>query len=531
MAAPIPLSGRPVRALVLWCPNWSIEAVRRTLGRETPRLLALTHAGRLVAVSPAAADEAVTVGLRVREAQVRCADLTVLPHDPEVDERHFAPVLRAVEKVVPHVHLVRPGTVALRITGAARFYGSEDAVAEALLDQLNDLQVPDARIAIADGLFAAQQATHTSSAERPYVNLSSHDTGRFLRTLPVESVATEVDQPELAKTLRSMGIRHLGSFADLPRQQVHTRFGEAGLRAHRLACGQDVPLLRSEPGPRDLSVRLSCEPGADAEAITRACLAPCEELGRRLRTGGQVCHEIRISISTEAGLVHERRWRHTWPFGAQEMNERVRWQLEDLAAEHNDTHGETHAHDSISSVTVTAESPTAASEHAQGLWGERPDRHIVHAITGLQHELGHAGVLSVDLVGGRLLHERQRMRPWGDAPPARTRREQPWPGSLPGPAPATVFTRARPAQVGAENGEQVVVDPRGNLSAPPARWRPAHDRSGWLRILHWNGPWPVRQHWWSKPLQVNRFQIIDESGDAWLLITSANGWWIEARYD
>ena len=58
MAAPLPLSSRPARALVAWCPNWSIEAVGRTLGSKTPALLALTRAGRVVAVSPAAADEA-----------------------------------------------------------------------------------------------------------------------------------------------------------------------------------------------------------------------------------------------------------------------------------------------------------------------------------------------------------------------------------------------------------------------------------------------------------------------------------------
>lgn len=528
MAAPLPLSSRPARALVAWCPNWSIEAVGRTLGSKTPALLALTRAGRVVAVSPAAADEAVTPGLRIREAQVRCPDLVVLPHDPEVDERHFAPVLRAIEKVVPHVHVSRPGTAALRITGAARFYGGEDAVAEALFDQLGDAQVADVRMAIADGLFAAEQAAYATSGGRPYLNLSPQQTAQFLRTLPVDAVATYVEQPELAKTLRSMGIRHLGSFAELPREQVHARFGPAGLRAHRLAGGHDSPLLRSAPIPDDLSVRVACDPTSDIGLIARTCLRDCRVLTERLRRAGQVCHEIRVSIRAESGMVHERRWRHTWPFGASEMTERVRWQLEDLATEHS---GSAHDFDGVTSVTIYAESPTAAGEHAQGLWGERPDEHIVHTVTGLQHELGHAGVCSASLVGGRLLHERQEVRPWGEAPPERSRLEQPWPGTLPGPAPATVFNRARPAEVCAPDGDPVTVDPRGNISGVPARWRPAHDRSPWRAITHWGGPWPVRQHWWQKPLQVNRFQVVDEAGEAWLLIVSAQGWWIEARYD
>ncbi|RYG76829.1 DNA polymerase Y family protein [Yimella sp. RIT 621] len=526
MTASIPLSTRPARALVVWCPNWSIEAVRRSMGSAAPSAFALVRAGRLVAVCETAAQEAVTVGLRVREAQVRCPNLVVLQHDPALDERRFAPVLRAVEKLVPHMQVLRPGTIAMRIAGASRFYGSEDAVVESLFDQLSDTDVPDARIAVAEGLFAAEQAAYATTPERPFVNLSADDTHRFLRTLPVEAVAQEIDQLDLAKTLRRMGIRNLGGFARLPRQQVHARFGEGGLRAHRLASGQDAPLLRTSPVPTDLSVRAVCDPPAtDTATITHWVRVHCEQLTERLRRAGQVCHEIRVELRTEAGVVHERRWRHTWPFGVDDMVERVRWQLDDFDAEQQTRF------DAISSVAVAAESPTAASEHAQGLWGERPDRHIVHALTSLQHELGHSGVCSATLVGGRLLHERQAIRPWGDAAPAQARLEQPWPGTVPGPAPATVFRRARPAEVSTDDGEAVGVDSRGNLSRPPTHWRPAHDRSPRRRIVAWNGPWPLRQHWWQKPLQVNRFQIIDDASQAWLLIAAPNGWWIEARYD
>lgn len=526
MTAPLPLSAQPVRTLVLWCPNWPIVAFTKSLGSSAPEHFALASAGRVVAVSEGAAGEAVDVGLRVREAQVRCPGLTVLAHDPAVDERHFAPVLRAIETVVPHVQVLRPGSVAVRITGAARFYGGEDAVIERLLDQTHEAELPDVRIAIAQGLFAAEQAAFSTSAERPVVNLSATTTIQFLRTLPVETIAAFVGQPEMAKTLRRMGIRNLGSLARLPRRSVHSRFGDAGLRARLLAEGRDTPLLAEATVPTDLSVRALCDPpSVDVEIILATIRPRCVELTERLTRASLVCHEMRVELSTEAGVVHARQWRHTWPFGTDDLVERVRWQLDDFGAEHLDSH------DGITSVRVTAESPTPANEHAQGLWGERPEEHIVHTVTSLQHELGHGGVRSASLVGGRLLHERQSTRPWGDAPPRQARLDQPWPGALPGPAPATVFERAQPAQVCACDGSAVTVDPRGRLSGTPSSWRPAHDRSAQRQIVAWNGPWPVRQHWWQKPLQINRFQIIDDQSHAWLLVVTADGWWIEARYD
>ncbi len=529
--APVLTAAPPARTLVLHCPDWPVEAARRSLGDDAPPLLALVAKGAVVAVSPAAREESVATGLRLREAQTRCPELTVLPHDPAVDERWFTPVLRAVERVVPHVHLIRQGCVAVRITGAARFYGSEEAVVELLLDQLAELDLDDVRLAVADGLFAAEQAAGSTTAERPVLVLPSRDTTAFLRTLPVTTVAAAVDQPKLAISLQRMGIRSLGALAKLPREQVHARFGEAGRRAHQLAWGEDAPLLPVHEVPDDLTVRVGCdEPCNDSERLTELCRSHAHTLVERLRTRSLVVHQIRVTLTTDRGHRDERSWRHAWPFTVHDMVERVRWQLEDLSAEGLDPH------DGVVAIEVGALSPTPAAAHAQGLWGERPDQHILHAITTLQHDLGHTGVRVGSVVGGRLLHERVVTRPWGDAPPADRSLDRPWPGALPGPGPATVFATAQPAVVLAADGQEVSVDRRGNLSAPPANWQPAHQRSRPRRIVAWNGPWPIRQHWWqSGATSLSRFQIVDDSGDAWLLLRSVDaavgGWWIEARYD
>lgn len=531
-AAPTLTAAPPARTLVVWCPDWSVEAARRSLGADAPDLLALVSKGKVVAASAAARAEAVTVGLRLREAQNRCPDLSVVAHDPAVDERWFTPVLRAVERVVPHVHLLRQGCLAVRIGGAARFYGGEDAVAELLLDQLADLGLDDVRMAVSDGLFAAEQAACSTTAERPVLVLPSEHTTAFLRTLPVTTVAEAVDQPGLATLLQRMGIRSLGAFAKLPRAQVDARFGPAGKRAHQLAWGEDAPVLPVHAVPDDLTVRTVCDdPCDDSERLTQLCRPQAHTLAQRLNTRSLVTHEIRVTLTTDSGRSYERSWRHAWPFTTHDMTERVRWQLEDLAADEAEQRGSDARRDGVVAVEIGAHSPTPAAAHAQGLWGERPDQHITHAVTALQHDLGHAGVRIGSVVGGRMLHERSTTRPWGDAPPADRSTDRPWPGALPGPQPATVFDAAQPAVVRSADGGEVTVDPRGNLSAAPELWGPAHDGSRPRRIVAWNGPWPIRQHWWQEPTSLSRFQVVDDAGEAWLLLRSRDGWWIEARYD
>ena len=52
-------------------------------------------------------------------------------------------------------------------------------------------------------------------------------------------------------------------------------------------------------------------------------------------------------------------------------------------------------------------------------------------------------------------------------------------------------------------------------------------------VTHWAGPWPVQQRWWDAPRsrRATRFQLVDEHGDAWLVLRENDRWWAEARYD
>ncbi|WP_446665143.1 DNA polymerase Y family protein [Flexivirga sp. B27] len=527
------ISSSPVRVMLVWCPGWSVLAARLTQGITADQALALADRGTVVACSPAAKLEGVTAGLRIRQAQHRCPDLIVLPHDLVAEARAFEPMLHAVEEKIPDVHVVRPGVAAVRAQGAGRFYGGEHAAASALFTHLRDfteheLRLPvDLRVAVADGLFTAEQAAYTSSSVAPIHIVPAGGSADFLAGLPV---AVACDK-KLDNLLQRMGIRTLGDLMQLPRDQVHARFGAAGLRAHQLAGGEDTPILSPRTVPPELGMRVLFDPATDlVEQIIARCEPAAADFTQLLTRASLICTEIRVTVQLEPDTLFERLWRHPWQFGSSEVLDRIRWQLEDLAAEAT-TVDDDSLGASVLSVQVLPESVDNAEHHAQGLWGDRPDEKVEHALTTLQHRLGHDAVLTSTVSGGRLLHERRVLRPWGDAlPTVRERRlEQPWPGTVPGPSPATVFSSARQVQVCTDVGEPITVDARGGVSGEPAWLRLPGNTA--RRVAQWAGPWPIQQRWWRKGKRLNRFQLVDNQSSAWLLLAEGDTWFIEARYD
>ena len=112
-----------VRTLVLCCPEWPVVAA----GAVPDQPLAVVHANRVIASSPAARFEGVTPGLRRREAQGRCPGLDVVAADPARDARAFEPLAVALDVLTPRIEMTRPGTIAFATHGPSRYFGGDDA--------------------------------------------------------------------------------------------------------------------------------------------------------------------------------------------------------------------------------------------------------------------------------------------------------------------------------------------------------------------------------------------------------------------
>jgi protein ImuB len=518
------------RSMVLWIPDWPIIASLRVSpvargssisAADAP--VALIEKGTVFACSAFARIEGVQRGLRVREAQARCTDLIVRPYDAQLDSRTFETIVASIEELMPGVQLIRPGLAAVRSRGPARYYGGEKPAGLALVTLLDELGVPGARVGIADGPFTAEQAARTAtSANRVRVVPEAQSTV-FLATLPVSLI----ENTTLVTLLRRLGISTLGQFAALPAADVLGRFGPEGAHLHALAGGLDSRPIVPHIPPEELDVAVAFEPALDrVDQVTFGVRASADYFVQKLVAAKLVCTTLRIEIETELGDYSERSWLHPRSFTAADVVDRVRWQLQGSAEVDSGLRS------GVSTVRIVPESVDAIGNHEVGLFGAGPDERIHNGLARVQSMLGHDGVLTGVVSGGRTLADRAKTVPWGDRPLLPRSPLLPWPGQLPKPLPATIFAAPHPVFVYGADGSDVVVDERGRFSIAPARFSPASGKD--LRqITAWAGPWPIAERWWDADaaLSAFRFQVVDDLGVAWLLVLTGSSWTAEARYD
>lgn len=536
------------RALVVWIPDWPIHAYLQDQpdaeaedpGTERPLsapAIALIAGHRVVACSAAARAEGVRIGLREREAQMRCPELIVRPHDPEVDERRFAPIIAAIEQLIPGVESRRPGVCAMRARGPARFYGGEEPAAVALLELARTLELPELRVGIADGLFAAEQAARTTGSApaahspRPGVQIvAPGGSAAFLSPLPVGRAAAS----DFAEVLQGLGIRTLGALAALPESAVRERFGATGVATHRRATAAG-PVHGVELRPRDpvreFAVELAFEPPLDsADQLAFACVTLAERFIAGLAEERLVCTALRIELTDDIGVRHEREWAHPHRFTASDTVGRIRWQASALPQT-----GE-RGGAGITLIRITPTHTDRAAAHEPGLWSTEPEERVHHHLSRAQTRLGHAAVGTMQLTGGRRLADRQRLVPWGTtrirsrARSPRASAAGPWPGALTGAIPSRVFPEPFPAELRDASGAPVSVDTEDLLTAPPAQLQVAQTRFP-QPVQDWSHPWPLRERWWEGAPERIRLQLQLAGGDAWLLSYERGAWFAEGRYD
>jgi protein ImuB len=522
------MSDRIARSMVLWIPDWPIIAAIRVGQLPPDDPIALIDKGIVFACSASARIEGVQRGIRVREAQARCTDLTVLPYDPQLDQRTFETVVTSIEELMPGVQLVRPGIAAIRSRGPARYYGGEKPAGLALTTLLDELGIAASRIGIADGPFTAEQAARTTTPRNRVRVVPEGEAAEFLGPLPISLVET----PALVTLLKRLGIRTLADFASLPADDVLGRFGAEGAHLHALAGGLDSrPIIPHVP-PEELDVVIRFEPPLDrVDQVTFSVRTSADDFVQGLVARKLVCTSLRLEIETELGDYSERSWLHPRSFTAADVVDRVRWQLQGS--------GEVDAglRSGVSSVRIVPEAVDAIGNHEVGLFGAGPDERIHHGLSRVQSMLGHEGVLTAVVSGGRTLADRQLTVPWGDRPLLPRKASEPWPGQLPKPLPATVFPRPHPVHVFGPNGEAVEVSDRGVLTATPAGFSPAASGKDVRQIRAWAGPWPITERWWDadNARSAQRFQVVDDRGIAWLLVLTegkaGGSWSAEARYD
>src|SRR6266536_612506 len=532
-----------IRTVVVWCPDWPVVSATAAAGVVASEPVAVVFANRVVSCSAAARAEGVRRGLRRREAQSRCPGLVVLPDDPARDARAFEPVVAAVEELAPGVEVLRPGVCAVAARGPARYFGGDQAVADLLGRRVVETTRVECSVGIADGRFAAGLAARRGTIVPPGRSRA------FLAPFPVDTL----DLPEVTDLLRRLGLRTLGAFAELPGRDVLARFGPDGALAHRLARGLDERPLAARTPPPELSVQAELDPPVErVDTAAFAARSLAEQLHEGLTRRGLACTRLAIEAQTEHGEQLTRLWRHEGVLTPAAISDRVRWQLDGwLARTARDVDGAGSAGiagaDATTGSRAGEERPTAGitllrltpdevvrhSGLQLGLWGGLGDEgeRASRALARVQGMLGPGAVLTAVLGGGRGPDERVRLVPWGDERRPDRQADQPWPGRIPAPAPATVLPDPVPAQVVGADGAPVTVTERYAVTVPPAQLTVAGRPPATL--VGWAGPCPVDERWWDSPAarQRARLQLLAEDGSAWLVALCDGCWEVEAAYE
>ncbi|MFI9506460.1 DNA polymerase Y family protein [Nocardia sp. NPDC052566] len=520
------------RVLAVWCQDWPAVAAAALAELPATRPVAVLAANKVVACSALARAEGVRRGFKRREAQARCPDLFLAQADPDRDARLFEPVVLAVDATVPGVEVLRPGLLVLNARGAARFFGSEEAAAERLIDTVAAVGV-EAQIGIADELSTAVIAARRGAI------VPRGGGAEYLAPLPVSELAVEPSlaapqRADLVNLLHRLGLRRVGDFAALSPAEVTSRFGTDVMLAHR--CARALPERRpsARPPSPDLPVAYSCDPPierVDAAAFAGRMLAT--RLHAKLSAAGVACTRLAVVAETAAGEELSRIWRCAEPLTPEGTADRVRWQLDGWLTRRDGARP-------TAPITLLRLEPVevvAAAALQLGLWGgvgetdERARRVLIRVQGLLGGEAVQLGVLS----GGRGPAERITMVALGDEPIPAADPTLPWPGQLPEPAPAVVLVNRPQVHLTTADGTPVRVTDRGLLSALPSRLRWGSKQ--WC-LTGWAGPWPIDERWWTLESDIGvlaraQVQLDVEPADAraLLLIYHGETWRAEGIYD
>jgi protein ImuB len=129
----------------------------------------------------------------------------------------------------------------------------------------------------------------------------------FLSEMPVSVLEGRLGLPErdagrLSEILGRLGVETLGELAALPRRQVADRFGPAGLRALRLARGEDDLLVPSVHGAwEELTEEIELPDGTAGSQLERALELLVDRLLAAPRRKGRTLLGLRLGAVLGGG--------------------------------------------------------------------------------------------------------------------------------------------------------------------------------------------------------------------------------------
>jgi len=206
-------------------------------------------------------------------------------------------LLRGLEGIGAAVESERAGEAFFAVDGLRGIHGGETA---GVIEAARAAAKVEVRIGVAPTRFGAFVA-----ARRGEAIVSGPGSRQFLGALPVSTLPPRLGLPErqaqdLVETLRRLGIETLGALAALSPGRVADRFGTPGLRALRLARGEDAPLRPRRPH-EELAAEVELPEGAAGAQLERALELLVDRLLAAPQRRGRTLLGLRFGALLAAG--------------------------------------------------------------------------------------------------------------------------------------------------------------------------------------------------------------------------------------
>jgi len=225
------------RHLALYLPQLPLDQWRR---RDDVRLsgafgvtATVSNAERLISLNTYASQLGVKIGMSLTDATAVCPDILTEPQNV-VRQRHLLSALqRWADKFSPRVGLDKDDGLALDVTGCAHLFGGEAGLAQAMLDELEDLKIK-ASIGIANTRSAARGLSRYGGKQLTI----SRAEGEALQVtrLPLEALDLS---PDTLINLKRLGLKAISDLTSFKSSELARRFSVNlplaldALRGHR----------------------------------------------------------------------------------------------------------------------------------------------------------------------------------------------------------------------------------------------------------------------------------------------------------
>jgi protein ImuB len=192
---------------------------------------------RVGEVSGAAEAAGVRRGMALGQALASCPELQLVAADPLGVSEQWERAVRALEGVGAAVESQRVGLAYFQADGLRGVHGGQLGVIGAARAALGR----PARVGAGPTRFCALAAALAVRSRRAEV-VSQAEAASYLAAQRIGLLGFRAETAGLVEPLRRLGVGTLGELTALGVDALADRFGEPGVLAYRLACGEDTPL-------------------------------------------------------------------------------------------------------------------------------------------------------------------------------------------------------------------------------------------------------------------------------------------------